>query len=424
MRKNQFRRRIAAWLGLGAVIFSFTFVLSLSATHLPAGAQGGYPSPTFVPSPIGNGGKATWTIRSSTFTSQYPKGFRFDLDANSSGGKIVSARVSWQHTYFGGRTSAKGDIDSAGENATASWQNGTNRESVPQWVSVEYWWELTDAAGNKFVTDHQFDEYADNTRKWNRLESADVLVFWEDSVPQEIGQLVIDAVSERHDFYVKMWGKLLPYRPRVIIYNDGRSWEEWLPGLSSGIKGIQGITVPTWGGTAQRYITKVGLRSTAYGVVLHEIAHLYQFENGGVNRYRETWFLEGNATFFEIAQDYDYLARVQKLAQRGSLQGLEDMAIRIQTSNDPRLPYDVGYAFFVWLTETYGEDAHLKLWTLLGQGRSGLDSLQLVTGMNFTDMEVAFRTWLGAKNPRLPTPLPTVLPLFPPTPTPFVPSKP
>jgi len=423
MQKVRRRFAIGTGLSLSFLLLLLPLLFSRVSSVVPVRAQGQYTTPTIVPSPVGNGGNATWTVKDLSFQTEYPKGFRFNLDVTSTGGKIVSARVTWQHTPFGGKTSLRGDISNGGETITAEWLNGTNRQSLPQWVSVEYWWELTDEAGNKFVTNHEFDEYVDATRRWQRLESPDVVVVWEESLPEEIGQTVLDAVQEQHDFYVKMWGAVLPYRPRVIIYNDGPSWREWLPGLSTGIQGIQGITDPTWGGTAQRFITKVGVRGTAYGVALHEIAHLYQFANGGINRIRDTWFVEGDATFFEIAQDYDYLAKVKTMAQRGSLPPLQNLANRFNSS-DPRLPYDVGYAFFVWLNETFGEDTHLRLWTLLGSGRAPLDALQQVTGMNFTDMETEFRTWLGASNPQLPTPLPTVIPLFPSTPTPFVPTKP
>jgi hypothetical protein len=67
--------------------------------------------------------------------------------------------------------------------------------------------------------------------------------------------------------------------------------------------------------------------------------------------------------------------------------------------------YDIGYAFWKWLEETYGEDAHWQVWKLIAEGESATRALEVVTGKNFVDMETAFRSWLGMENPVAPTPL-------------------
>ena len=92
------------------------------------------------------------------------------------------------------------------------------------------------------------------------------------------------------------------------------------------------------------------MRDIAYGTVLHEIAHLYQdaftFMPAG------NWFIEGNATFFERQQYYDYEAAVDAAAA-GQLPALLE-GTGPGVSGVTRAGYDIGYTFWVWLTDNYG----------------------------------------------------------------------
>jgi hypothetical protein len=398
------------------VVLASVIVIVLAGMSLSVTAQGDLTPKTATPrpSPTNNGGSAKWTVKAMTFKSNYPKGFQFDLDVSSTGGKIVEAGVAWQHSPSL-RRRAQGKIDASGK-INATWTPGT-ADSVPQWVGVDYWWTLKDEAGNTFETPHQQDEYADNTRKWNHAESDDIIVYWQDGLPDEIGPLTLEAIEKNRPIYFQNWGKLLNYRPRAIIYSGPQPWAEWAPGagtVAGGRTFVQGQTSASWGGTVQIYIPRSGPRGLAYGVVLHEVDHLYQSFNGGV--VGDCWFIEGDATYFEIFQDYDYLAHVQDLAASGNLPTLQGGGPSCRGA-DARDAYDIGYAFFRYLAETFGEDAHRKIWELIGKGKTNIQALESVTEMTFPELEKDFRSWLGMENPEPPTAVPTNEFTFPPTPT-------
>src|SRR5512135_261513 len=111
-------RTRALWIGLVVLALLFGAV-SLS---VPAAAQDGASTPTPQPSPTGNGGSATWTVKSNTFTSNFPKGFSFAVEATSTGGKLATATVFWRHSTAGSRTRRIGVIDSTGSKATFTWE--------------------------------------------------------------------------------------------------------------------------------------------------------------------------------------------------------------------------------------------------------------------------------------------------------------
>src|SRR5689334_14811468 len=190
-------------LGLAVTILFF------SASIIDHSAVAQEPTPTAtpapltpLPTPIGNGGNATWTINSNTFNSDYPTGFSFALDISSSGGKIASASIFWRHGQAGAfRYPATINSSDVSGNVSYRW-TPFRGDGVPQWVSVEYWWLLTDTAGNSYETPRSYAEYADNTRKWQRLESDDIIVFWEARLPPSLGAQVIAAMKKQRPFYL------------------------------------------------------------------------------------------------------------------------------------------------------------------------------------------------------------------------------
>lgn len=406
-------------------IFTSVLISALALMLIVSGVLGGIPSvalgsdaptPTQPATPEGNGGKATWTVSKMNFTSNYPTGFTFDIEAESTGGKITSATAFFRHSPETSRVRAIGKPNEAGNGATAV----VERIQVPQWVQVEYWWILTDEAGNSYETPRAFAEYEDNTRKWGRLESEDIVVFWEEGVPDEIGQMTVDAMKQMRDTFKRRWANPLGYVPRAIIYASYDTWEEWSPRVgtvasSGGVSTrIAGRTDDTWAGTAQMYFWEYGPEETAYNTVTHEVGHLYQYANGGATG--DFWFFEGNATFFEVTGQDRMLRRVRQMAADGTLPSLQagGPSARGAFARDA---YDIGFAFWVWLEETYGPDAHRLVWVLVDQGRGWKNALETVTNLSFIDMETTFRTWLGAANPVAPSPVPSPTLFFFPSPT-------
>ncbi len=366
------------WTSIGSRVIAKTY----DPTHRYA---------TVVPSPTNNGGKATWNIKTMSFVSQYPKGFDFVLDATSTGGPIALATVVWRHSTIDPQFEFV-KVDPSGQ-FIAHWVPPTGH-NIPQWVGVDFWWKLTDSAGNVLETPHGYAEYADNTRKWKRMLSEDVVVHWEASLPDDIGKEVIAAMRDQRATYLRDWGRLMDYKPQIVIYASGKPWLEWQPDVD--LKTVDGETNPQWGTTVQIYRTDVPQPThfLAYAIVLHEMEHLYQAVFGKLGLYPTAlWFYEGDATYLQRVQDYDYLQAVKDLAAKGKLPTLQDEGPGIDQG---RLAYDEGYAFWKWLETRFGGDAHRKVWEFIANGQPIGTALELATSKNFTDLESEFRKWLGS----------------------------
>jgi hypothetical protein len=431
------RTRVTLSRGM-AVIFAVALMLGLigiralaqgeSPTPTPYPTHTPYPTstpyPTYTPAPPAgvaattagtaeptqSASDVTWTVSAMTFQSNYPKGFSFSVKITSSAGPVVRGRVIWSHAP-GTQRSRPITVDPTTGVITAEW-NVSAGEAVPPWVGVTYYWDVGDSQGNSFQTQPQYTEYEDTGHTWTRTESEDIIVFSE-NLPDSINQMTIDAMAQQRETYRAAWGALLPYKPRAILFGDRAAWDEWHVGATD--PHVIGTTSSDWGGTAQ-VVSQGNLTDLAYGTVPHEVAHLYQ--SAFTIMPAGDWFIEGDATFFELNQQYDYLAAVRQLAASGQLPPLFEGAGPAVSGQNAREGYDIGYSWWKWLVDNYGLDGHRKLIQLLDQGVPRNKAIEEVTGLPISEVESRWRVWLGA-SPVPPTliPLPTA-PGFP-TPTPF-----
>lgn len=429
--------------GLIAATLSLVMMAVLLTTvGLQAAAQSGAtPTPTGLASlaqgteaenpydePATITGDAEWGVVNLEFKSNYPNGFEFSARPTSSKGEVVSATVQWSHNPHADRARAFGEVDAETGIANAVWPATSNR--VPPWVAVNYRWSFTDSAGNSYQTEWVLgNEYEDTSREWTRAESEDIIVFIEEGMPAEVIDMTFEAMEQRRADFIALFGRQLAYKPRVMMfynYDTFLEWRELTVNTNNTI--LAGQTTDYWGATVQVYLFG-DIDQLAYSTVVHEIAHLYQAD---LYDFRAPqWWIEGNATYFEIEPDYDYEQRVRDLALFYDipplLQGDGPVANDLGPDERGRLGYDIGYTFNEWLINNYGPEAHLKIVQMLEQGVYRTETeefnmiLEEVTGLPIAEIERQWRTWLGA-SAEAPTliPTPTLEMRFPPTVTPFI----
>jgi len=362
---------------------------------------------------------AQWTISDDMFESSYPNGFSFSIKAASSGGEIVSARAEWYHRPNTRPNEpltvrrAEGEIDPDTGIISASWVPTGTATQLPPWVAVEYHWKFRDAAGNEYETEPTIAEYEDTSRTWVRTESEDVLVFSSD-LPNDIGQMVVDAMDAQREKYEAGWGKLLPYRPRVILFGDFDAWLEWQTGYQDttglGVFAV-GFTSDDWGGTVQ--VMFGSEEELAYSTVLHEVEHLYQQEFlASRDVWTPGWFIEGDATYYQMEDMYYATAYVDNVIREGRLPALLSGEGPTTGGENALDGYYIGYTFFVWMEEQFGIEAHRQWMELLAQDVPFFEALETVTGRTTVELERGWRESIGASGDA-PTLIPTWTPAFP-----------
>lgn len=423
-------RKRSFWLSLLSSVFAITILLA--SIGLEATAQDGEtptPAPTtsanrndpaiFYAGPATITGDAEWSITDESFTSHYPNGFTFTVKATSSAGDITAASVVWSHAPRNQRR-ANAEYDEEAGVFSVSW-GGVSEDSLPPWVAVNYQWRFTDSEENTYTSAWYLgEEYSDDSREWERYESEDIVVFVEEGLPDNTGQQALDAMAAQRETFTTAWGAQLSNKPRAILFATASSFTEWLRGQEN--PNVIGRTSSDWGGTVQR-LASAGIVDMVWGTVLHEVGHLYQQEFAPAGFAPGTWWNEGNATFFELNQQYDYEQRVRNLAANGQLPPLLQGSGPSQSSRGAdgigRLGYDVGYTFFKWLAVNYGLETHYAVVQGVRDGSDRNAVLEEILGLRIQEIESQWRLWLGA-SADAPTLIPTEPFRFPPTVTPFI----
>lgn len=363
-------------------------------------------------------GEANWVVADASFESNYPSGFTFRIKANSDMSDIVTASVIWSHTPNFLQREETSTIPSTG-NIVIRYQVS---DPTPPWVAVNYYWSFVDAKGNRYRTEWIVgQEYVPNDiENWVRVESEDVIIVAQDTLPQRAITQSIEAMETQRETFKRAWGGALSYKPRVILFDSRSDFNQWLGAFNTG---ILGITSEEWGATVQ-ILDYDDITDLTYGTVPHEIGHLYQFDFVGEDGFPAgSWFTEGNATLFELTQMYDYEERVRNLARRGELPSLLDNSWRASFVGEDgigRLGYDVGFTFWKWVVTRFGLEGHLAIVQELTKGVDRDEAIENALGMSLAEIEAEWALWLGADAPP-PTPLPqpTVEMRFPATVTPF-----
>ncbi len=388
-----------------------------------------------------------FTIGAITYTSDYPQGMTFTIEATSSAGPITRATVFYNFdSPISGRVLAD-TIDNARGLITATLLRHEAGGLIP-WLTVHYTWRLVDAAGNAIEVGPQTDIYADHTRQWQHVENDLVRVYWF-GLPDWVGEEALDAVNQaRERWRLGFPGVELTSRPLVVIYPDLDSFLEWRGEVGGDSLRFVGTLRPEWNGTVQRVPDQARLdrecggldlqrdydhivRALARSTVVHELTHFHQ-QAMGVDR-GPAWWVEGQATFFEDpVQSYDPAARVRGLVALNALPSLAygdsegGSAGTLGPDGCTHLPYDVGASFLAFLRDHYGGyEAHGAITRLVAANAGLYQAIETVTGRPFAALEAEWRQSLGAGPAPTPVPTPTfAFPTFPtpvfslPTPTP------
>ncbi len=403
------------------VVLALMLVLSGLAPAAPVLAQGdevavtvvgGRDEPQAYPDQTVDG----FAFTDLTYVSHYPQGMEFRAIITPPEGVVVN-HVTLFYTFSTGKTGRKRARPGDAPNEWIATPYD-DRGLLP-WHELDVEWGVRTADGQAVNSEPVHAVYYDPTREWYRAESDDVLVYWY-GMPEELGQVVIDAVAGNQQKYLEGFGEPLPYRPLSVIFPPGSDWTEYKGSedIDDTDFGFTGTIISEAGSTIQRVRTlePAAIRrdciwnpenptlefqmNQAASTTVHEIAHLYQQEVGVSG---PSWWVEGQATFFETFEEYPVHERLRTLAElRGgdfpSFQGdgPGGGALTAQEDGCTHLIYDMGSSFMFWIVDTYGGiETYRAIVEHMAQARTLGQSLEMVTGKTMLELENEWRDFLG-----------------------------
>lgn len=358
------------------------------------------------------------TFGKTTVENHFPDSLTFRVSVSSTEGEIVSAKLYYSFSVnISTESTYRFEVEvEPGRQVDLEYIWDTSQlTSVPS-TPINFYWEVTDSAGNRTRSGKMFVRYDDNRFNWQKLESENIRIWWHDK-PGSFGQDVMDIAEQAIKAQRRLFGADLEFPMMIIVYNDLDEFNDWhaIP-----LGWVGGQAYPNFGITTQIVTSRSASKVWLNDVVPHEISHLY-FAQVTYNPTAPTpaWLDEGVAQYNEFNDHSWGVSLAQAAAVSEVLLPLSVLEDGFGSYNEERiyLSYNEALNAVVYMVETYGEGG---LADLLAAYKSGLhtdEAFPAAFGVSMGQFESDWSVWLGAPEGSLVTPTPWPFPTFRPSPT-------
>ena len=261
---------------------------------------------------------------------------------------------------------------------------------LPSGASVEYWWLVENAEGNKVETAPIRVQFDDTRYSWHSLTEGKVTIYWykgEKSFAQELmaaAQQALTKLAEDTGAYLERPAKLYIYANSGDLRGAMIYPQEWTGGVAFTRYGIIAIGIApddiNWGKRA----------------IAHELAHLV-IHQMTLNPYNDlpTWLDEGLAMYAEGPLVPLYKAYLDKAIAENSLISVRSLSSPFSAyAEESLLSYAQSYSLAEFLITSYGQDRMLELLLTFKQGSDYDEALDKVYDFDMDGLDALWRDYV------------------------------
>ena len=363
--------------------------------------------PAFAADPI--------TVNSSKFTNNFRTNLVFQLDTQSSAGKINKIDLIIQIDGIPASERQAPDF-TAGAAVQAKYEWNLNLHYIPPGVSGQYWWDIQDDQGNKKITDKQKFRVDDIQHKWQNLTNDKLAVNWYTG-GDAFGKALFDRANQAIAFLQQDTGVVIDQQVQIFIYG---SHDDLMKSIAAGAnEWTGGQDFPEYG------VVVIGVDPKnldwGLGATTHELTHqvIHQKVRSPLGDFSmPRWLDEGLAVYYETIPgtlDPQFNTSLKKAIQNDALVPMRTLAGNFPTDSvAANQAYAQSFSMVDFIYRKYGKE---KMTQLLGEIKKGGyfdDLLQKVFSLDTDTLDNAWRQDLGLKpraiatrNTSQPTPFPT-----------------
>ena len=337
--------------------------------------------------------QAGLTVTGSSAKAEFPLKLVFSFSAKSAA-NIVDVRLRYkvERDSYAQVTSEVLVAFTPSTDVSASWTWDMRQTGgMPPGSTVEYWWTVKDARGDKVETAPVPIQFDDDRYSWQSLTEGMVTVFWYEG-KQAFAQELMSAAQQALARLSQDTGAQLKKPVRLYIYAS--TWD------------LQGAMIfpQEWtGGAAYAgYDTiAIGISTSSLNwgkrVIAHELSHIVTHQMT-YNPYNglPTWLDEGLAMYAEGALEASFASSLGRAITTDSLISVRSLASPFSAISGLAIQsYAESFSIVEFLISQYGQDKMLTLLNTFQEG-SGWDSaLVKVYGFDMDGLEARWRTSIG-----------------------------
>jgi hypothetical protein len=332
------------------------------------------------------------TIVGSSAGVEFPFQLNFNLSARSNV-NITDIRLCYtvDRTSFVQITSEAYIEFMPSTNVDVSWAlEMVKIGGLPPGSSLEYWWTVKDASGNKVETAPVRVQFDDIRYTWRSLTQGKVTIYWyngDDSFAQELmaaTQQALGRLAEDTGAYLEKPAKLYIYASTNDLKGGMIYPQEWTGGVAFTRFGIIAIGISSgnidWGKTA----------------IAHELTHLV-INQMTLNPYNSppNWLDEGLAMYTEGMLGPEFTTYLSKAIAEDSLISVQSLSSPFSAyAEEATLSYAQSYSLVEFLITNYGQSKMLELLNTFRQGSSYDAALQTVYGFDMDGLDSLWRDYV------------------------------
>lgn len=333
------------------------------------------------------------TVTASTVKPEFPRQIAFTLTAESSAAEISEVKLFYRPVAASVTQLATPKF-TRGRRVELTHTVDMVKNYLPPGIDLQYWWSLTDAAGNKLDTAPSVFRYQDERFAWRTRQGGQVTVLFY-AGNDSFGQELLDTALRTIDRLGRSFGVTGNQPIHIVVYGSNRDFTTSLPPNSA--EWIGGQAHPDLGLIVTGIQPGNSASAEMRRIIPHEISHqlLYQAtENpyGGPAH----WLDEGLAVYNQETPDTSFGPLLSRAVQGGTLIPVRALNANFPLDpNEARLSYAESLSLIEYIIKTYGE---VKLGALLTSFRAELstdEALQAALGIDSDTLDRDWKASLG-----------------------------
>ena len=332
------------------------------------------------------------TIRDSSAQVAFPLAISFGVSAESAA-DITDIRLHYRvdRLSFAPVTSEAYIEFRPAKAVSVNWSLEMIRiGGLPPGSSVEYWWTVEDAGGDKAATAPAIVLFADNRYDWRSLTEGRVTLYWyqgDEPFAQELMAAVQQALGRLNDYT----GVELEKPVKLYIYASAQDLQgsmiypqEWTGGVAFTRYGIMAIGISNdnldWGKQA----------------IAHELTHLV-IHQVTLNPYTNlpTWLDEGLAMHSEGPLESVFVNYLNGAIAENRFISVQSLSSPFSAyAGEAALSYAQSYSLVEFLITSYGQDKMFELLSTFRAGATYDGALEKVYGFDMDGLDALWQEWV------------------------------
>ncbi len=326
-------------------------------------------------------------VVSQSVQNRFPQGMQFNLFVNS-GGDITDARLRYRLTPQTLETQFKATCTpGTAANCTAA-IGATNAAYLVPGATVEYSWELHDAAGNTLVTDKAQTQYIDTRFQWDSKTDGKVTAYFHSGTDQSVNS-ILQAANESVSRMSGLLRTSIDFQIKVWVYDSARELQ------AAAAPGSQATGGTLEGQVVAADTALVSRDQSTLDTVRHELAHVVvDRASRGFIVPVAIWVNEGLAVYSQKSFDGGWQQALDLAVRRNRPLPIESLGDSTRSNADFSLFYAESGSLIKYLVDTYGDAKFGDFFTgMRSDTVSG--ALKTVYGFDQLGLENAWRKSVG-----------------------------